>query len=152
MQWKPNVTVAAITEQDGRYLLVEENADGHTVFNQPAGHLEENETLINAIKREVLEETAWIFHPQFLVGIYLYPNKFTDTTYLRFCFSGYCSKQDTSRQLDTNIIRCVWLTQEEIKNYQKKLRSPLVLRCLNDYLTGKKYPLNILNNYLVISS
>ena len=148
MQWKPNVTVAAIAEQDGRYLLVEEIADGHTVFNQPAGHLEENETLLDAIKREVLEETAWTFHPQFLIGVYLYPSKFTDTTYLRFCFSGHCSEQDTSRKLDTDIIRTVWLTKEEIESGQEKLRSPLVLRCLNDYLTGEKYPLNLLNDCL----
>ena len=147
MQWKPNVTVAAIAEDNGRFLLVEENADNHIVFNQPAGHLEKNETLIDAIKREVLEETAWKFEPQSLVGIYLYPNPHQDITYLRFCFAGRCLSQDADVTLDEGIIRAVWLSKEEIESSQDKMRSPMVLRCINDYLSGKTYPLDLLNHY-----
>ncbi len=108
MQWKPNVTVAAIISMDNRYLLVEEQSrNGITVFNQPAGHLEKGETLIAAIKREVLEETARQFQPEYLTGIYLRPDSTSDITYLRFCFYGSCSDHDPIMPLDTGIIRKV---------------------------------------------
>jgi len=146
MQWKPNVTVAAIARQGQRFLLVEENADGSAVFNQPAGHMEEHESLVEAVKREVLEETAWQFHPEFLTGIYLYPNPYNGITYLRFCFFGECNDYDENRKLDKEIIRTVWMTRDEIKSSETKLRSPLVLKSLDDYLSGNLYPLEILNN------
>lgn len=148
MQWKPNVTVAAIAEDAGRFLLVEEDADNHIVFNQPAGHLEKNETLISAIKREMLEETAREFEPESLVGVYLYPNPHADIIYLRFCFAGRCTKYHANRSLDNGIIRAVWLSKAEIEANQDKMRSPMVLNCINDYLSGKRYPLALINHYI----
>ena len=119
MQWKPNVTVAAIVEDNGRFLLVEEDADNHRVFNQPAGHLEKNESLISAIKREVREETGWEFEPQSLVGVYLYPNPHIDIVYLRFCFAGTGVRHDPLLSLDNGIIRAVWMTLAEIEARQE---------------------------------
>ena len=148
MRWKPNVTVAAIIERDQKFLLVEENADDHVVFNQPAGHLEKNETLIEAVKREVLEETAWEFIPQSIVGIYLYPNQHSEITYLRVCFSGTCDKFHSEQTLDTGIIQAAWFSEEEIKQNANKMRSPMVSQCLDDYLAGKFFPLDLLNHYL----
>ncbi len=148
MRWKPNVTVAAIVERDQKFLLVEENADDHIVFNQPAGHLEKDESLIHAVKREVLEETAWEFIPQAIVGVYLYPSRDNGLTYLRICFSGTCDKHHPEQTLDEGIIQAVWLDKEEIQQNTAKLRSPMVTQCINDYLSGKKFPLDLLNHYL----
>jgi ADP-ribose pyrophosphatase YjhB (NUDIX family) len=149
MQWKPNATVAAIAEKDGRFLLVEEKINGNMVFNQPAGHLEHGESLISAIKREVLEETAWEFEPESLVGVYLYPNPHQDDiTYLRFCFYGHCSKEHQGQKLDEGILRAAWLSPEEIEEERDRMRSPMVSRCIKDYLNGNRYPLELLHHYL----
>ena len=148
MQWKPNVTVAAIICNHGRYLLVEENVDGHIVLNQPAGHIEEGESLLDAVKREVLEETAWHFQPQALSGIYLYHNQNNGITYLRFCFYGQCNMFENNRILDQGIIRTVWMTTDEIRSESKSLRSPIVLQCIEDHLSGKSCSLDILKNYV----
>ena len=148
MQWKPNVTVAAIAEREGKFLLVEEDADGHVVFNQPAGHLEQNETLIEAVIREVLEETAWEFRPQAVVGIYLYHNPRVDITYLRVCFAGACIRHHPERPLDSGVLRAVWMDKREIETNRQRLRNTMVLRCLEDYLAGKRYPLDILHHHL----
>jgi len=146
MQWKPNVTVAAIVHVEDRYLLVEERINDDSVFNQPAGHLEHGESLLEAVKREVFEETAWQFKPLFLVGIYLIPGK-NDISYLRFCFYGTCSDFDAKSELDKEIIRTVWMTPAEIESVSARHRNPLVSQCLLDYLAGKSYPLDILNHY-----
>ncbi|MEE8320433.1 MAG: NUDIX hydrolase [Gammaproteobacteria bacterium] len=148
MQWKPYVTVAAVVRRDDRFLLVEEEADGQVVFNQPAGHLEQNEDLIQAVKREVLEETASEFEPENIVGIYLYPNPYADITYLRFCFSGNCTQQHPGRPLDHGILRAVWLSRAEIEAQGNKMRSPMVMRCIDDFLSGKSFPLELINHYL----
>ncbi len=148
MRWKPNVTVAAIVERDQKFLLVEENADNHIVFNQPAGHLEKDESLIGAVKREVLEETAWEFIPRAIVGFYMYPDQHSDITYLRLCFSGTCENHHPEQALDDGIIQAVWLNKEEIKANKDKMRSPMVTQCIDDYLSGKKYPLDLINSYL----
>ncbi len=148
MRWKPNVTVAAIVERDQKFLLVEENADNHIVFNQPAGHLEKDESLIGAVKREVLEETAWEFIPRAIVGFYMYPDQHSDITYLRLCFSGTCDNHHPEQALDDGIIQAVWLNREEIKENEDKMRSPMVTQCIDDYLSGKKYPLDLINSYL----
>lgn len=149
MQWKPNTTVAAIAEQDGRFLLVEESINGKLVYNQPAGHLEKGETLIEAIKREVMEETAWEFEPSSLVGVYLYPNPHqADITYLRFCFYGHCIKENKGQALDEGIVRAVWLTPEEIEKEHSRMRSSLVPRCIKDHLQGESYPLELIHYYL----
>lgn len=150
LQWKPNVTVAAIICQDDRFLLVEESADGNVVLNQPAGHLEKDEHLLDAVRREVLEETAREFRPESLTGVYLYPNQFVeDLTYLRFCFAGTCGDNNPGLSLDDGILRTVWLTRNEIVQNRNRLRSPLVLKCLDDYLAGKQYPLDLLDGSLV---
>lgn len=148
MQWKPNTTVAAVAEQNGRFLLVEENINGESVFNQAAGHLESGETLIDAVKREVLEETAWEFEPTSLVGIYLYPAPGQhSTSYLRFCFFGHCLKQHAGRALDAGILRVLWLSLDDIERRAGRLRSPMVNRCIKDHLNGSSYPLEILRHY-----
>jgi 8-oxo-dGTP pyrophosphatase MutT (NUDIX family) len=147
LRWKANVTVAAVIEMDHRFLMIEEESDGLTVINQPAGHLEKDETLINAVKREVLEETAWDFEPEKIVGVYLYPNPHIDVTYLRICFSGSCLHHHAQRKLDEGIIRAFWITKKELETQTPKLRSPLVIRCIDDYLAGSQYPLDLLHHY-----
>ena len=150
MQWKPNTTVAAIVEQDSRFLLVEESINGNLVFNQPAGHLEYGETLIEAVKREVLEETAWEFEPESLVGVYLYPNPHqSDITYLRFCFYGQCIKEHKGQALDEGIVRAVWLTEDEIDQKRERMRSPLVTRCIKDFINGNRYPLDLIHHSFI---
>jgi 8-oxo-dGTP pyrophosphatase MutT (NUDIX family) len=144
MSWKPRVTVAAVAEQRGRFLMVEEHADGQIRFNQPAGHLEDRESLIDAVVRECLEETAWHFEPQALVGIYRWRKPDSDATFLRATFSGRCLEQDTGRRLDADIIAAHWLTADDIRALADRLRSPLVLQSIDDYLLGKRYPLDIL--------
>jgi ADP-ribose pyrophosphatase YjhB (NUDIX family) len=147
MQWKPNATVAAIAEKDGRFLLVEEKINNKLVFNQPAGHLEHNETIFDAVKREVLEETAWEFEPEYLTGVYLYPNpNNADISYLRFCFYGHCTNEHKGQPLDDGIVRAVWLSREEIENQRQRMRSPLVEQCIDDYLKGNRYPLDIIHH------
>jgi len=148
MRWKPNVTVAAIAEDNGRFLLVEEAVDGQIVYNQPAGHLEKEESLIEAIKREVLEETAWEFTPAGLIGVYLYPSLNNDITYLRFCFHGRCHNEHKDKKLDDGIIQAIWLSKDEIQAQAEKLRSPMVMRCIEDYLLGKSYPLTLIKHAL----
>jgi len=148
MQWKPNVTVAAIAEREGRFLVVEENSNGRIVINQPAGHLEKNETLIEAVRREVLEETAWQFNPESIVGLYMHTNLREDITYLRVCFSGTCERHFPENPLDDGIVRALWMTREELEASQERMRSKMVLRCIHDYQSGKRFPLDILNHYL----
>lgn len=144
MIWKPNVTVAAVIEQDGRFLLVEENTSQGVRFNQPAGHLEADESLLAATTREVLEESAYSFVPQHLLGIYHWHAPESDTTYLRFAFTGAITGHDPHRKLDNGIIQAVWLTPDEIFAIQGRHRSPLVLQCIEDFLAGKRYPLDLL--------
>lgn len=148
MQWKPNVTVAAIVEKDGRFLLVEEYADDALVYNQPAGHLEKNETLIEAIRREVREETAYDFTPEAISGVYLYSNQKQDITYLRVCFIGRCDRHYPDQPLDEGIMRAVWLSREELEADANRLRSDMVLRCIRDYQSGQTFPLDLLHHQL----
>jgi ADP-ribose pyrophosphatase YjhB (NUDIX family) len=143
--WKPNVTVAAIVERDGRFLLVEEETAEGVRFNQPAGHLDEGESLVDACAREALEETAWEFAPTELVGIYQWPRPQGDITYLRFAFAGEVGARDAARPLDTGILRAVWMTVEEIEACQDRHRSPLVLQCMEDHLSGCRYPLELIH-------
>ena len=142
-EWKaPSVTVAAVIERGGRYLLVEELFDGKRVLNQPAGHLDPGESLIAACTREVLEETAHEFTPTALVGIYrwYYPAK--DVTYLRFCFAGRVDAV-RSRALDKGILALHWLTPAELTERVADHRSPLVQKCVEDHRAGRRYPLDI---------
>ena len=147
MIWKPNVTVAAVIERDGKFLLVEEETSQGLRFNQPAGHLEANESLLAAVTRETLEETAYHFTPEHLTGIYRWHAPANDTTYLRFAFTGILTGHEPYRPLDTGIVQAVWLTLDELHGTQSRHRSPLILRCIEDYLAGKRYPLDILVHY-----
>ncbi len=145
-RWRPNVTVAAVVERDGRYLLVEERAaDGSLVLNNPAGHLDEGETLLQAVVREVLEETACVFTPTHLQGIHLAPSA-TDNgvTYLRFAFAGHVGEPLAGRALDDGIVRTLWLTPEEIAAERTRHRSALLMRCIEDHRAGRRFPLDLL--------
>jgi len=139
--WRPSVTVAAVIERDGKFLFVEEMIDGRKVINQPAGHLDPGESLAAGCAREVLEETAHRFEPTGLVGIYRWHYAPKDVTFLRFCFRGKVLGVE-DRKLDKEIIRTLWLTPDELKASAAR-RSPLVLKCVEDYLAGRNYPLDV---------
>ena len=145
--WKPNVTVAAIVERDGRFLLVEEHTERGRLFNQPAGHLDPGESLIRAVARETLEETACNFEPTGLLGVYQYHSSADDVTYIRFAFTGKITGPEAGRALDAGIIRAVWLTPREIRREATRHRSPLVMRCIDDYLAGRRFPLDVLYHH-----
>lgn len=144
MIWKPNVTVAAVIERDGKFLMVEEETDDGPRFNQPAGHWEPGETLIDGVIREAQEETAHTISPEWLLGIYSWHHPRKDVTYLRFAFSGSAIAHAPRQSLDTGIIRAVWLSLQEIRETQSRHRSPLVLQCVEDHLAGKRYPLDLI--------
>jgi ADP-ribose pyrophosphatase YjhB (NUDIX family) len=143
--------VAAVIERDGRFLLVEEEDEGRIMFNQPAGHLESRESLAEGCAREVLEESAWHFQPSALVGIYLWskprPAGAAELSYLRFAFCGELGAHEPKRKLDTGIVRAVWMDMDEIRASSERHRSPLVVRCIEDYLAGRRYALDLLTNY-----
>jgi 8-oxo-dGTP pyrophosphatase MutT (NUDIX family) len=145
--WKPSVTVAAIIERDGKFLLVEEETSDGIRFNQPAGHLDPGESLIDAVSREALEETSFSFTPDALIGVYLsrYVSSRTreEVTYLRFAFTGSLGEQH-DRPLDEGIIRTVWMSRDELVACEAAHRSPLVLQCVDDYLRGKRSPLSLI--------
>jgi ADP-ribose pyrophosphatase YjhB (NUDIX family) len=150
MVWKPNVTVAAVVERDGRFLLVEEETNGELAINQPAGHLDEGESLVEAVVRETLEETAWKFRPEALLGVYRWPHPTKAITYLRFAFTGRLLQHDPARPLDDGIVRALWLTPEEVRREQHRHRSPQVQVCIDDYLRGRRYPLDVLRDLTVL--
>jgi ADP-ribose pyrophosphatase YjhB (NUDIX family) len=147
MPWKPNVTVAAVIERDGKYLLVEEETAGGLAFNQPAGHLEEGESLVDAVVRETLEETAYHFRPTHLVGIYNWRRPDGEVTYLRFAFAGELRGWEADRRLDAGIVAAHWLTLEEVDACAARHRSPLIRRCIDDLRAGKRHPLDLLVHY-----
>ena len=146
-RWKPNVTVAAIIERAGHFLLVEEHTRDGLKLNNPAGHLDPGESPQDACVREVLEETAYDFTPTALVGVYL--NRFTktgseeDLTYLRFAFAGQVDAHHAERALDTGIVRALWMTADELRACPERHRSPLLLRGLDDYLAGQRFALSL---------
>ncbi|CUI05808.1 NUDIX hydrolase [Massilia antarctica] len=148
--WKPSVTVAAIIERDGKFLLIEEETSEGVRLNQPAGHLDPLETLAQAVVREVLEETAYDFTPQALVGVYMSrytsTRRGTDVTYLRFTFCGEAGAEH-DLPLDDGIIRTLWMTRDEMAACQERHRSPLMLQCVDDYLGGRRMPLEMLHTH-----
>jgi 8-oxo-dGTP pyrophosphatase MutT (NUDIX family) len=148
MVWKPHVTVAAVIERNGQFLLVEETTDQGIAFNQPAGHLEAGEDLISAIKREVWEETAWQFEPESLVAIQLWRKTPDCPSFVRFCFTGTVHDHAPDQLLDTGIIKTHWLDRDEILTKQNQLRSPLVLICVDEYFKSQRYPLTLLQSFL----
>jgi 8-oxo-dGTP pyrophosphatase MutT (NUDIX family) len=146
MRFTPHVTVATIVEDQGRFLLVEETAGGRAVFNQPAGHLEADESLMQAAIRETLEETGWDVELTAVTGIYLYTAPSNGVTYQRVCFAAKPLQQRDNYQLDDGIIGPQWLTREELAAQPDRWRSELVLRCIDDYLGGERFPLALLRD------
>jgi len=148
VRWKPNVTVAALIERDGRFLLVEEETSDGLLLNNPAGHLDPGESPLEGVIRETLEETARAFTPEGFVGLYMSRFRRTrtgeDITYLRLAFCGSVGEADPHLQLDEGIVRTVWMTPDEIRACPERHRSPLLLECLESYLAGQRYPLEIL--------
>jgi 8-oxo-dGTP pyrophosphatase MutT (NUDIX family) len=145
-RWTPRVVVAAIIEQAGRYLLVEERTPEGLRLNNPAGHLEPGESLLQAVVREVAEETARRFEPQALLGVYLLPRSAPhgDVTFLRFAFVGGVGEPEPGRALDDPVERTLWLTADELRAQAHRHRSPLVMRCIDDHLAGRRYGLDLL--------
>jgi phosphatase NudJ len=151
-RWKPSVTVAAIIEREGKFLLVEEHTQDGLRLNNPAGHLDPGESPDQACARETLEETAFHFTPGALVGIYM--SRFErplpgeqaplDITYLRFAFCGVLGDEVVGQALDEGIVRTLWLTPEEIRACSHLHRSPMLLTCMEDYLAGRRYPLDLI--------
>ncbi|MDP1537115.1 MAG: NUDIX hydrolase [Burkholderiales bacterium] len=143
-QWRPNVTVAAVVERKGTFLLVEEQTAEGIRYNQPAGHLEAGESLLDAVIRETLEESARRFTPTALIGIYQYQQPVSGIIYLRFAFTGEISEPE-DRALDAGILRALWLPVAEIRASRARHRSPLLLQCIEDFLAGRRYPLDLLH-------
>jgi len=145
IEWRAAVTVAAVIEAEGRFLLVEEMHDGRRVLNQPAGHLDPGESLLDACVREVMEETAHRFVPEALIGVYRYVYTPKDVTFLRFTFSGRSAGAEAGRPLDAEIVRTHWMTREEIAARATQHRTPLVMQCIEDHLAGRHFPLEVLS-------
>lgn len=146
MIWKPHATVAAIIERESKFLMVEELIRGERLYNQPAGHLDPDESLIDAVIRETQEESAWQFIPQAVTGIYLWKHPGNGETFLRVAVCGSCINHDEQQPLDDGILKAVWKSREELVQDPHKLRSPMVINCIDDYLAGKRYPLDMLIN------
>jgi len=143
MIWTPHATVAAIVEREGRFLFVEEISNGKRVFNQPAGHVDEDESLTEATKRETLEESGWQVKPTELVGIYTYKAPSNGVTYYRFCYVCEAILEVPNAELDKGILAAHWFTFDEVRAKKDKLRGPLVMKCLEDYLKGNRFPLGL---------
>ncbi len=159
-RWKPSATVAAIIEQQGKFLLVEEHTPEGLRLNNPAGHLDEGESLLHGCAREALEETMHLFTPEYLVGVYM--SRFQrpatagqeaqDVTYLRFAFGGTLGALQAGRSLDAGIVRTLWLSADEIRASAPLHRSPLVGRCMEDYLLGQRFPLALIHMDLSVTA
>jgi len=162
MVWTPRATVAAVIERDGKFLMVEEpdsnqssknqgsknqgSKPGSTVFNQPAGHLENNESLVQAIIREVNEETAWDFTPLYILGVYQWQTPTADKTYMRTTYVGTVDNHRPEQPLEDGILQACWLSRDDLLTRSSQLRSPLILACIDDYLNGTRYPLELYRN------
>jgi 8-oxo-dGTP pyrophosphatase MutT (NUDIX family) len=146
MIWKPNTTVAAIVEQQGKFLLVEEETADGIRLNQPAGHVENGETLVDAVIRETNEETAYDFTPEHLLGVYHWRHPQKDITYLRFAFIGRAGDHKPGQKLDTGVLRALWMSPDEIRASRNIHRSPQVLTCVEHYLAGQRFPLSVITH------
>jgi len=146
MGWKPDITVGAVVERDGRFLCVEERIKGRLVINQPAGHVEPGEDFIAAVIRETLEETAWQLEPEALLGVYTWQAPGGGRSTLRFAFTGQVHGHDPARVLDQPVIAAHWLSREQLLDPARCLRTGLVLRCIDDYLAGRRLPLSALGS------
>lgn len=149
MVWKPRVTVASVIEHDGRFLMVEEMHYGQLTINQPAGHMEHGESLLDAVRRETLEETGWRFEPTALLGIFHMQRDDPNRVYLRFTFTGELLEQVPDYRIDPDILAVHWLTPEEIRSQQPRVwRSELVGRSLDMYTSGVRHPLDSLHYFM----
>lgn len=146
MTWRPDLTVAAIVARDDRFLIVEERIQGRLVLNQPAGHVEDGESMLAAVVRETLEETAWDFVPRHLVGLYLWRNPANGASILRVAIAGEVTAQESGRRLDTGIVAAHWMTRPALLAQPGRLRSPLVMRCIDDHLAGNRHSLDALRH------
>jgi 8-oxo-dGTP pyrophosphatase MutT (NUDIX family) len=146
MIWKPNTTVAAIIEQQGKFLLVEEETADGIRLNQPAGHVENGETLVDAVIRETNEEAAYDFLPEQLLGVYHWRHPQKDITYLRFAFIGKAGHHKPEQKLDKGVLRALWMSPDEIRASQAMHRSPQVLICVEHYLAGQRFPLSVITH------
>ncbi|HVK56796.1 MAG TPA: NUDIX hydrolase [Burkholderiales bacterium] len=150
--WKPNLTVAAVIEEKGRFLLVEEISDNEIVINQPAGHVEFGESLTQAVVRETLEETGYHFAPEALIGVYYWHARTNNTTYLRFAFTGKLIGHEPDRPLDDGILNATWLTRDALSAQETRHRSPIVIRCVDDYLAGIRHPLELITTLIPLNT
>ena len=139
--WRPHVTVACVVADGDRYLMVEEEVGGRVAYNQPAGHLDDGESLVAAAMRETLEETGWTVVLEHLIGIHQWRSSEHGEGVVRFSFAARAVSHDASRPLDTGILRALWLTRGEIAALGERLRSPLVLRSIDAWLAGQRLPL-----------
>jgi 8-oxo-dGTP pyrophosphatase MutT (NUDIX family) len=144
MSWLPHVVAACVVERDGRFLLVEERINGDLLLNQPAGHWEQHETLVDAARRETLEETRWEVEPTHVLGLYHVDPPDLGYGFLRVAFVAAPRCEHLQRKLDTGVVRALWLSREEIAASRERHRSPMVLRCVDDYLDGRRYPLGLI--------
>ncbi len=145
MTWRPDLTVAAIVQREQQFLIVEERIQGALVLNQPAGHVEDGESIIDAVVRETLEETAWQLRPRHLLGVYLWRNPANGSSVLRVAITGEVHAHDADRRLDTGIVAARWMTREALQDDPQRLRSPLVIRCIDDCLAGVRHDLSALH-------
>lgn len=146
MNWETHITVASIVYQGDCFLMVRERASGRVVLNQPAGHVEAGESLLAAVVRETLEETGWHFSPEALVGVYQYQLAHKRRTYLRFAFCGSVTRHEADRPLDEGILEAPWMSLEQLRQQSDQLRSPMVLRAIKDYQSGRRYSLDLLTH------
>ena len=153
LRWRPNVTVAAVIERHGRFMLIEEHTADGLRLNTPAGHLDPGETPSEGCAREALEETAHQFTPTALIGIYLARfqrgegDALEDVTYLRFAYAGELGAKEEGRALDHGIVRTLWMSVDEIRASVERHRSPLLLQCIDDYLAGQRYPMSLVSTH-----
>ena len=144
MTWRPDLAAAAIVQRDNRFLVVEERIRGVHVINQPAGHVDDGESIVDAAVRETLEETAWQLVPRYLLGTYLWRNPANGQSILRVAIVGDVVNHDPRRRLDVPVVAAHWMTREELLAQPERLRSPLVMRCIDDYLAGHRHELSAL--------
>lgn len=145
MTWRPDLTVAAIVQRDDRFLIVEERIRSRLVLNQPAGHVEDGESILDAVVRETLEETAWHFQPRHLLGLYVWRSPDTGRSFLRVAIAGEVGTHEPQRALDQPVIAAHWLTREQLLAQPSRLRSPMVLACIDDHLAGRRHDLSALS-------
>lgn len=144
-QWTPHKTVATVVEKDGHFLIVEESVEGKVVYNQPAGHLEQGESLFDGAIRETLEETAWLVTLTGFLGLYQYTAESNHICYVRSCFIATPRQHYPDKPLDTGVLRAVWMTRADLLKRQEQMRSPIVLKVIDDYLAGRHYPLDLVH-------